>query len=349
METEKKLIQKRFLSYIGKGRGVSSREIFDDVSSGVSYATAKRMLQQLAEENLVYTSGNGKGRKYHLDENFQLVVPIDVDEYFSKEADEREIIEGFHFELFDRIEQSKSIFTTSELDYLNVLQKKHATRVAALTDWDYRREMERLAIDLSWKSSQIEGNTYTLLETEHLLKQKETAAGKTKDEAVMLLNHKEAIDFLLDHSDYVDRLSLKTIEDIHTILMKELGVPRNIRNHRVGITGTRYVPLENDFQIREAIERMCSVIEGRSNIFEKSLLLLVNLSYIQPFSDGNKRTARILSNALFIREGICPLSYRTVDSLAYKKAMLIYYEQNNLSAFKKIFMEQFEFAVETYF
>jgi Fic family protein len=97
------------------------------------------------------------------------------------------------------------------------------------------------------------------------------------------------------------------------------------------------------------MEAMCNVINKRNSIFEKALLCMLLISYIQPFADGNKRTARIISNAILIYHQYCPMSFRTVDSLDYKKAMLIFYEQNNISAFKKIFIEQFEFAVKTYF
>jgi hypothetical protein len=91
------------------------------------------------------------------------------------------------------------------------------------------------------------------------------------------------------------------------------------------------------------------VINNKKNVFEKALLALVLISYIQPFSDGNKRTARIISNAILIQYHYCPLSFRTIDSIDYKKAMLIFYEQTNISPFKKIFINQFEFAVNTYF
>jgi len=94
---------------------------------------------------------------------------------------------------------------------------------------------------------------------------------------------------------------------------------------------------------------MCELINAKANVFEKSLLALVLLSYIQAFVDGNKRTARIVSNAILIAHGYCPISFRTVDSIEYKKAMLIFYEQNNISAFKEIFIGQYEFAVNTYF
>ena len=128
-----------------------------------------------------------------------------------------------------------------------------------------------------------------------------------------------------------------------------MEVDRNIRHRRVGITGTNYRPLDNEFQIREALEDTCTLVNGKDNVFEKAILTLVLLSYIHAFVDGNKRTARITSNAILIANGYCPISFRTVDSIDYKKAMLMFYEQNNIAAFKKIFIEQFLFAVKTYF
>ena len=139
------------------------------------------------------------------------------------------------------------------------------------------------------------------------------------------------------------------IENIHSILIKELGVDRNIRKRKVGISGTNYRPLDNEFQILEALSDMCELVNGKDNVFEKALLLLVLISYIQPFVDGNKRTARIVSNAILLSQNYCPISFRTVDSVEYKKAMLLFYEQNNISSIKEIFNDQFKFAVNTYF
>jgi Fic family protein len=107
--------------------------------------------------------------------------------------------------------------------------------------------------------------------------------------------------------------------------------------------------LESEFQIKEALTEMCNLIQYKTNIFEKALLALVLISYIQPFSDGNKRTDRIISNAILMHHQYCPISFRTIDSIEYKKAMLVFYEQTNINPFKKVFIEQFEFAVNTYF
>ena len=91
------------------------------------------------------------------------------------------------------------------------------------------------------------------------------------------------------------------------------------------------------------------MVNIKKNVFEKSFLTLSLISYLQAFTDGNKRTARIMSNALLISNNHCPISFRTVDAIDYKKAMLIFYEQNNISAIKNIFIEQYKFAVHTYF
>ena len=241
------------------------------------------------------------------------------------------------------------LFTEEETKHLHDLQTVFRSHIADMSESEYRKEMERLGIDLSWKSSQIEGNTYSLLETERLLRESKTADGKTKEEAVMLLNHKDALRFILDNPDYLQEVTISHIEDIHSLLTKELSVEKGLRHRRVGITGTNYRPLDNEFQIREAMRDTCALINSKNCVFEKALLALLLLSYIQPLMDGNKRTARITSNALLIAYGYCPLSFRTVDSIDYKKAMLIFYEQNNLHAFKQIFISQFEFAVNEYF
>ncbi len=147
----------------------------------------------------------------------------------------------------------------------------------------------------------------------------------------MLLNHKKALDYLFKNSDLASNLSLKTIEEVHFLLIQDLDVGRNIRTRSVGITGTAYKPIDNEHQIREYLVKMCDLINSKSNTFEKSLLATVLISYMQPFEDGNKRTARMISNALLINDNACPLSYRSVDVIDYKEAMLLFYEQNNLS------------------
>ena len=337
------------IEFIKNHSKCTSQEILDGLNLNISVATLRRKLQELVAQDLINAIGELKSRKYEISNGYNIIRPIEVDQYFEKEIDERIIQDKFNSDLISQTLQNISIFTNTELDQLNNLQEKFKSNSSKLSKSEYKNELERLAIDLSWKSSQIEGNTYSLLETERLLKDKETAAGKTKDEATMLLNHKDALDFIIKNPNYIVPLTVSSIEDIHSILVKELDISRNIRSSRVGISGTNYKPLDNEFQIKEAVESMCTLINSKKNVFEKAFLLLVLISYIQPFSDGNKRTARIISNAILINNHFCPISFRTIDSIEYKKAMLVFYEQTNISPFKKVFIGQFEFAVNTYF
>lgn len=324
-----------------------------DITAGTAFkgsdATLKRMIAAGIKAGDIVAEGKARATRYRLSPQAQLLMPLNLDTYFAFEVDERQVQSSYNFELINGLLAETRLFSDKEQSHLDALQDEFRQHVGELTDNEYRKEMERLGIDLSWKSSQIEGNTYTLLETERLLRESKTAEGKTREEAVMLLNHKDALSFVLDNPDYLKELTVSHIEDIHQLLTKDLSIDKGLRRHRVGITGTNYHPLDNEFQIREAMRDACELINSKSNIFEKALLTLVLLSYIQPFSDGNKRTARITSNAILIANDYCPLSFRSVDSIDYKKAMLIFYEQNNLYAFKQIFMEQFEFAVKEYF
>ena len=324
-----------------------------DITAGTAFkgsdATLKRMIAAGIKAGDIVAEGKARATRYRLSPQAQLLMPLNLDTYFALEVDERQVQSSYNFELINGLLAETRLFSDKEQSHLDELQEEFRQHVSELTDNEYRKEMERLGIDLSWKSSQIEGNTYTLLETERLLRESKTAEGKSKEEAVMLLNHKDALSFVLDNPDYLKELTVSHIEDIHQLLTKDLSIDKGLRRHRVGITGTNYHPLDNEFQIREAMRDACELINSKSNIFEKALLTLILLSYIQPFSDGNKRTARITSNAILIANDYCPLSFRSIDSIDYKKAMLIFYEQNNLYAFKQIFMEQFEFAVKEYF
>ena len=344
MDTARELLQ--YLHY----HPLSSR---DDIAKGIAFdgsdATMKRVIASGVQDGSIVVEGKARATRYRLSDQAHLLMPLNLDTYFSMDQDKRQVQTSFNFDLIRHQLPVVTLFTDDEMALLNELQTEFRQHISEMTENEYRKEMERLGIDLSWKSSQIEGNTYSLLETERLLRESKTADGKTKEEAVMLLNHKEALRFVLDNPDYLQHLTISHIEDIHQLLTKELSVDRGIRHRRVGITGTNYHPLDNEFQIREALHDTCDLINGKENVFEKALLTLMLLSYIQAFSDGNKRTARITSNAILIANGYCPLSFRSVDSIDYKKAMLIFYEQNNLYAFKKIFIEQFEFAVREYF
>lgn len=345
-------LEQRILDYLKTNQNISSQKIFEGMLSlynetfTISLSTLKRRLHQLKKSNLVESSGKGKGLKYSISIEYQFIYPINTTEYFKQ--DNRQATERFNFDLIETL-SSVQIFTSRELTTLEELQAEYERNIAGLSEQAYKQEQERLSVDLTWKSSQIEGNTYSLLDTERLLNEQKTADGKTVKEATMLLNHKDAIDLLVASPTYLDELKMRDIEDIHNILIKNLDVERNVRQSMVGIKGTNYKPLDNEHQIREALNAMCKLVNTRENVFEKTILVLILVSYIQAFMDGNKRVARIVANGILINNKYCPISFRTVEVSDYKKAMLIFYELNNISAFKEIFIEQFRFAVTSYF
>jgi len=143
---------------------------------------------------------------------------------------------------------------------------------------------------------------------------------------------------------------LGKIENIHSLIVENMGVKKNIREGLVGITGTKYRPLDNEFQIKEVLEKMILVMNKKEiHPLVKSLVSILLISYIQPFEDGNKRTARLFSNAILLANNYCPLSYRSIDENDYKKATLLFYEQNSARFFKELFIQQFEFSLNNYF
>ena len=117
----------------------------------------------------------------------------------------------------------------------------------------------------------------------------------------------------------------------------------------MGIVGTRYRPLDNERQINEALQKTVSLLKKLKDPFSEAIAAIAMISYIQPFEDGNKRTARMLGNAILIGHKACPVSFRSVSEVEYKKAVILWYEQNNIGLLKKIFIEQFNFAVDNYF
>ncbi len=337
------------IAFIEKQEIASVSQILEFIKKDfteVSKITINRDLSSLLKINLITKKGKGRSVVYSLSPYYNLIKPIDAEKYFQVEIDLRKIRTRFDFDVFEYFEE---IFTSEENQNLENLTNRFKKNIKALSAALLKKEFERLTIDLSWKSSQIEGNTYSLLETEELIKDNRESKRRSKEEAVMILNHKKALDFIRRKPEQFKRLTVAKIEDIHHLLMRGLGVKRNLRQRAVGITGTNYKPLDNEYQIREALEKMCQIINREKNPFAKALGIIVLISYIQPFEDGNKRTARLMGDAVLLAFGCCPLSFRSVDKIEYKKAILLFYEQNNLSYFKKLFIEQYEFAAHNYF
>lgn len=318
----------------------------EDTLGPISRITLKRDLGHLFKLGFVVRQGKARGTAYQLSPHYNLIRSINPKSYFTIKTDERPAKKRFDFEIFTYL---KNIFTPEERHMLKALDEEYQTHIKNLPLALVKKEFERLTIEFSWKSSEIEGNTYTLLETETLIQNQQEAPGHNKDEAMMILNHKTALDYIWNNRERFKKVSLAEIENVHTLLMNELGVTRGLRSSMVGIIGTTYKPLDNAHQIREAMEKMERVINGEPDFFAKAVIFMALIAYIQPFEDGNKRTSRLVGNAILMAHNSCPLSYRSVNEGEYKKAVILFYEQGNIAYFKKLFIEQFEFAVKNYF
>ncbi|HAE36235.1 TPA: cell filamentation protein Fic [Candidatus Nomurabacteria bacterium] len=342
--------QKKILGFITENTITGVSPILEFINKNdveITRFSIIRDLNILIENNLVEKVGGGRSVRYKQKEDNSLHKYIDIDDYFKKHQDERNLIsKNFEFNVFEKI---KNLFTNEQLEKIDSLNYKFEENIKKISPTIKKLEMERFIIELSWKSSQIEGNTYSLLDTEYLIKNRIEAEGHKKEEAIMILNHKVALDFINNNTSYFKIVSIKKIEELHKLITEGLGVNYGIRKSPVGITGTNYLPLDNEYQIREAIDKMMEVINEEKHPIIKAFLSLALISYIQPFEDGNKRTARILANAILIANNFCPLSYRSVKEIDYKKAILVFYESHNLDPLKRMFIEQFEFAIKNYF
>ena len=164
----------------------------------------------------------------------------------------------------------------------------------------------------------------------------------------MILNHKDAFNFVRENAAQFQTITKKNLESLHAILVKDLSVGLGLRGKPVGVVGSTYRPLDNIYQITEAVGALGEAISKISSPYAKALLALLGVSYIQPFEDGNKRTARLAANAVLLAYGLAPLSYRSVDENGYREATLVFYELNSIIPFKKIFIEQYDFAAQNY-
>lgn len=347
-DTQVNTRQTRLLNYLLLNPLSSRAEIEESIDSEKgSRITIIRDLNLLLGLGWVEQVGGGKHVKYILKAGKELLIPVDLKEYFDKKTDSRNVkYPKFNLALIEKLSR---LFSHEELDLFEQGKIKLKDKFEHLDKTLLKRELERFTIELSWKSSQIEGNTYSLLETEELIKNKKEAKGHDKNEATMILNHKNAFDVILKKKDNFKEISTLDIRSIHSELIKDLEITSGIRESGVGITGTTYLPLDNKWQIEDALAKLIAHTNKIDLIPEKALIFLATIAYLQPFIDGNKRTSRMVSNAVLLANGYFPLSYRSVDEVEYKKALILFYEQNNIFHLKRIFLEQQRFAIDNYF
>ncbi|MEK7518636.1 MAG: Fic family protein [Patescibacteria group bacterium] len=336
---------KIFLQYGEMGSSaVHSRLTADGLRT--SLVTVKRALSEMAENGLLVVVGSGRATQYVITTVGRVFADVDVQQYCAVEPDRRYGLEHFNFQLLPEL--PVDIFPKQEVDMLQQATRAYEERTTDLSESMQKKELERLVIELSWKSSKIEGNTYTLLDTEKLILENTPAPGHDEKEAVMILNHKKAFTWIYTHAADYRSLTRANLEKLHALLVVDLEIDLGFRSKPVGVLGSRYQPLDNVHQVTEAVDQLTTAIDRMTSPYAKAFVALLGISYIQPFGDGNKRTARLMANALLLSHGRAPLSYRSVDEVAYREATLAFYELNTVVPLRQIFVEQYIFAATHY-
>ena len=213
-----------------------------------------------------------------------------------------------------------------------------------------RRIYSRLLVDLSYNSSRLEGNTYSLIETERLLVEGAGADGRLDEETTMVLNHKEAIRHLVDHSPHL-RASFDEVLTLHYLLSDALVAPQHagsVRDHGVRVGGSTYVPLEDQDRLASALMDVTTKAAAIDDPFEQSLFLLVHIAYVQAFSDVNKRTSRLCANIPLFRDNLVPLSFKSITRDDYASALLAAYELNDIGPITDLYLASYFRTCEEY-
>ena len=248
-------------------------------------------------------------------------------------------------------------YRPNESFYLSAAEREHlrevgTPKIAQQPAGIYAKQiLNRLLIDLSWNSSRLEGNTYSLLDTRRLLAFGEEAEGKERLEAQMILNHKDAIEFLVSASEDVG-FNRYTILNLHALLANNLladpQAAGRLRHIPVGIERSVFHPLEVPQQIEECFDQILASAAAITDPFEQAFFVMVQIPYLQPFDDVNKRVSRLSANIPLIKQNLSPLSFTGVPRSAYTEAMLGIYELRRTELLKDIFLWAYERSAERY-
>ena len=357
------------VGHFSEGAGIE--EISKVLSIRLPHRTLQRRLALLVEQELIIIEGRARASRYRLPGitingslglslglkaavHGEVYVPISPEGERIKQA-VREPIQnrspvGYNRAFLDSYHPNETFYLSTKIrkqlyEMGRSPQKQHPAGTYA------RQIFNRLLIDLSWNSSRLEGNTYSLLETELLLELGESAEGKDALEAQMILNHKAAIELLVEQAAEVGFNSY-TILNLHALLSDNLlADPQacgRLRAIPVGIGGTVFHPLEVPQLIEECFRQILITASIIENPFEQAFFVMVHLPYLQSFEDINKRVSRLAANIPLIRQNLCPLSFVDVPDRAYIDGILAVYELNRVELLRDVFIWAYQRSCARY-
>lgn len=331
-------------------------QIFDFIQSKskVPYSEILKKFTSIAEttitRNLAKLQKEWKILKTKVWKNtfYEIAWKDFIIKYFNKPFFEREA-KTYNFDFLANYIPNQTSFLWEKYEIL----KTQYLDKNILSSYDYKqnlRAIENLLIDLSFSSSKLEWNTYSYLDTEILIKYNNSAQWKTQVETQMILNHKNAIKYIVDNKKEIS-LSKQDFQNIHILLWKWLLTESylwKIRSSEVTIWGSAYIPLDNHFQLEEQFQIFLTKLNEIKNPFEQSLFILVFIPYFQIFMDINKRTSRISSNIPLIKNWLIPFSFLQITDRDYINAILAIYELGDVSLMRDLFVENYLLNMKRY-
>jgi len=351
-------LDERLIGYVTSNpRGIGVDELLRRLNGDVSRRTLQRRLSALVKFGRLISGGSGPSTIYLLPKRGALeeeYVPLspsgaEVRQLVRRPQSERTPV-SYNREFLDQYRPNESRYLTAETI-------AHLTRIGATADLErpagtYARHiLDRLLVDLSWASSRLEGNTYSLLDTQRLIQFGEAAEGKDAIETQMILNHKAAIEFMVDQSDEL-AFDRQTVLNLHALLSDNLlldsAASGRLRRIAVGIHHSVYHPLELSPLIEEYFQQVINTGAAIKNPFEQAFFAMVHLPYLQPFEDVNKRVSRLAANIPFIRENFSPLAFIDVPERAYVEGLLGVYELNRIELLRDVFVWAYEQSAKRY-
>lgn len=335
---------------------VSLQELLHRLGSEYPERTVRRWLAEWVDKGSILKKGNKRSTRYIAIQESEIKSG---DIYFSEASKNiiSEIKTSYHFRKLVTYqpkwlnEYRPNVDSYLSATQLNQLEEMGGRAKKYKTAGTYARQiLNRLLIDLSYNSSRLEGNTYSLLETEKLILEGIASPGKLDEEKTMILNHKEAIRFLIDKSEQAV-IDKTTIYTLHYLLSDGLVAPEyagKVRDYGVRIGGSTYMPLEDPKLLNKYLNEICNKSNKIKNPFEKSIFLLAHIAYLQPFADVNKRTSRLSANFPLFHANLVPLSFESIKQSDYIDAVLAIYELNNINPLIDLYIHSYQRTAQQY-
>jgi len=326
---------------------LSTKDLLESLAKSghkVSEDSLGRDLNQLKALGFQESSGQGPARKHSLSDKGWLLSTMDKTAFDSYLNSPRPPI-PYDRQVLARL-FSVPLFDTAETSQLAKMQQAFTSFTKGVDKQTCARWYQKWLIEFAWKSSAIEGNTYSALETETLLIDHIEAAGKSHAEAQMIINHQTAMRFAKDNPQIFIEPALGTIEHTHRLLVEGLGVTSGLRKHQVGISGSTYTPISSQERIKTELDWLIGQAATMRDPWAKSLSHLIALSYLQAFADGNKRTARVVANGILGAHNLPPLVLSAVDPTTYRRACLAFYELGSLDQIKQVALTSWQQTVD---